>query len=89
MSAALGYGMATAVLVIAAQSSLISFAHAQETYPSKAIRLIVPSQPGGGTDAAARIVAPKRLERLAQPIVIDYRPGAAAMIVRAVASVPR
>jgi tripartite-type tricarboxylate transporter receptor subunit TctC len=42
--------------------------------------LIVPSSPGGGTDASARLISPKWSERLGQPIVIEYRPGAAAMI---------
>ena len=55
-------------------------AHAQESYPTRTIRLIVPSSPGGGTDASARLVAPKLSERLGQQVVIDYRPGAAAMI---------
>lgn len=53
---------------------------AQESYPSRTIRLIVPSSPGGGTDASARIVSPKLSERLGQQVIIDYRPGAAAMI---------
>src|SRR5688572_33123140 len=55
-------------------------AHAQDNYPAKTIRLIVPSSPGGGTDASARIVSPKLSERLGQSVVIEYRPGAAAMI---------
>ncbi|HYH42263.1 MAG TPA: tripartite tricarboxylate transporter substrate binding protein [Burkholderiales bacterium] len=55
-------------------------AHAQESYPARTIRLIVPSSPGGGTDASARIITPKLSERLGQQVVIDYRPGAAAMI---------
>lgn len=55
-------------------------AGAQENYPTRTIRLIVPSSPGGGTDASARLVSPKLSERLRQQVVIDYRPGAAAMI---------
>ena len=55
-------------------------AHAQDIYPSRTIRLVVPSSPGGGTDASARIISPKLSERLGQQVVIDYRPGAAAMI---------
>ena len=55
-------------------------AHAQEAYPTRTIRLIVPSSPGGGTDASARLVSPRLSERLGQQVVIDYRPGAAAMI---------
>ena len=67
--------LCAAALLLAA-----STAHAQEAYPTRTIRLIVPSSPGGGTDASARLVAPKLSERLGQQVVIDYRPGAAAMI---------
>jgi tripartite-type tricarboxylate transporter receptor subunit TctC len=57
-----------------------STALAQDGYPSKAVRLIVPSSPGGGTDASARLIAPKLSSALGQQVVLDYRPGAAAMI---------
>ena len=55
-------------------------AQAQETYPSRLIRLIVPSSPGGGTDAAARIIAPRLSELLGQQVVVDYRAGASGMV---------
>jgi tripartite-type tricarboxylate transporter receptor subunit TctC len=55
-------------------------ASAQEGYPAKPIRLIVPSSPGGGTDTTARAIAPRLTERLGQQIVVENRPGAAAMI---------
>lgn len=50
-------------------------AHGQ-TYPARAIRMIVAFAPGGSLDRAARIVAPKLGEALGQQIVIDNRPGA-------------
>lgn len=53
---------------------------AQESYPNRSVRLIVPSSPGGGTDRSARIIQPKLSELLGQQLVIEYRPGAAAMI---------
>ena len=40
----------------------------------------MPSSPGGGTDTTARAIAPKLTERLGQQIVVENRPGAAAMI---------
>ena len=57
-----GYRTA-AVLLLAAQ---LTAAHAQESYPTRLIRLIVPSSPGGGTDTSARIIAPKLSELLGQ-----------------------
>lgn len=53
---------------------------AQESFPSRPLRLIVPFSPGGGTDTFARIVAPKLADRLGQPMVVDNRPGAGGNI---------
>ena len=52
----------------------------QDSYPTKPVRLVVPSSPGGGTDTTARAIAPKLTERLGQQIVVENRAGAAAMI---------
>lgn len=51
-----------------------------QSYPSRPITLVVPFAAGSGTDAVARVVAQKLAERLAQPIVVDNRPGANAQI---------
>ena len=53
---------------------------AADNYPSRPIRLVVPSTPTGGTNASARIIAPRLSERLGQQIVVENRPGAATMI---------
>ena len=60
-------------------ASAIGVAGAQG-YPARAIRVIVPFAPGGGTDNLTRIMAPKLTEVLGQPIVIDNRAGASGQI---------
>jgi tripartite-type tricarboxylate transporter receptor subunit TctC len=51
-------------------------AHAQQAYPSKVIRIIVPTAPGGGNDAMARIVASKLQERWKSPVIVENKAGA-------------
>jgi len=62
-----------AVGIVAAASSISS---AQQAYPVKPIRLIVPFPPGGSIDPVARMLAPKLAETFGQQVVVDNRPGA-------------
>jgi tripartite-type tricarboxylate transporter receptor subunit TctC len=53
-----------------------STSHAQD----KALRIVVPFGPGGGSDNFARILQPKLAELLKEPVIIDNRPGAGGTI---------
>jgi tripartite-type tricarboxylate transporter receptor subunit TctC len=55
-------------------------AHAQQKYPVRPIRLIVPYAPGGGTDIVARVIAQKLTEAFGASVVVDNRPGASGSI---------
>lgn len=53
---------------------------AQQNYPTKPVRIIVPSVAGGGTDSTTRLVTPKLDEFLGQRVVVDNRAGAGSII---------
>ena len=80
--------MIRVVLLFAALAVAASATFAQP-YPAKPIRLVVTFATGGGTDLAARTVAPKISEALGQSIVIENRAGAnGAVGAEAVAKAP-
>ena len=68
------------VLALGGAALLASTSSNGQTYPTRAIRLIVPFTSGGGVDIVGRIVAQKMSESLGQPIVIDNRAGAGSSI---------
>ena len=55
---------------------LAGAAFAQDKFPDKPVRFIVPFPPGGGTDALARILGAKLSEQWGQQVIIDNRAGA-------------
>jgi len=73
------YMVVTGILLMSFWFS--AFSHgAQNSYPVRPIRMIVPFSPGGGTDTVARILAPKMTENMGQTWVVDNRPAAGGNI---------
>jgi len=69
--------LATALVLFA---SLASPAWAQDTYPSRSIRLVVPYPPGALTDLLARAIAERLSAGLKEPVVVDNKPGAGTLV---------
>ena len=65
--------------LLALAAAMASLAHAQ-AWPSRAVQLVIPFPPGGGTDIIGRALAYRIQERIGRPIVIENKPGAGGMI---------
>jgi tripartite-type tricarboxylate transporter receptor subunit TctC len=68
------------ILPLILLSMLAAGAAAQDAWPTKPVRFIVPSSPGGGTDVYARILAQALGDSLKQQVIVDNRPGASGNI---------
>jgi tripartite-type tricarboxylate transporter receptor subunit TctC len=68
-------GAALALCTMSLGLIACGIASAQQKYPVKAIRLVLPFPPGGSTDIVARLIGQKLTESWGQQVLVDNRPG--------------
>lgn len=72
--------LSAAMLASAIAAWLAPAASFAQDFPSRAITIIVPQPPGGGTDIISRIVAQQLSEQLGKPVVIENKAGAGTLV---------
>jgi tripartite-type tricarboxylate transporter receptor subunit TctC len=60
--------------------SLLAGAAAAQSFPTRTMRILVPSPPGSSPDIRARQIGQKLAEALGQPVIVENRPGANGLI---------
>ena len=66
--------------LLAAMLAVLMPVHAQQNFPSKPIRIVIPTTAGNTQDILARLIGPKLSDSFKQPVVIENRPGAAGIL---------
>jgi tripartite-type tricarboxylate transporter receptor subunit TctC len=67
-------------ILLGAFIALFALVGQAQTYPTQAVKIIVPFTPGTGMDTIARAMQPELSKRLGQPVVVENRPGASGNI---------
>ena len=62
-------------IVVVAMAGVLRSASAQQTYPTRTVRLILPFGAASATDITARLLADRLTARWGKPVVVENRPG--------------
>ena len=77
------------LLALALMAAGATTASAADSFPSRPIRIVVTSAPGGAVDVTTRIVAKEMGEKLGQPVIVENRVGAGGLVaIRSVKAAP-
>ncbi len=75
--------MLSRVVLTVLAAALFSQPATAQNYPAKPVHIFVPASPGGASDLAARLVAPKLTEALGQPFVVENRVASGGIVATA------
>ncbi len=77
-----GIVVAACALIVMLGAALASStgASAQEKWPTRPVKFIVPLGPGSGADIGARLLADRLSQRWGQPVIVENRPGGDALV---------
>lgn len=68
------------MIALVALPVALSQAVAQDAYPNRPIRIIVPTAPGGPSELGSRLIAEELMKRWGKPVVVETRPGAGTIV---------
>src|SRR6185312_8431151 len=74
------YRRILSAFVVVCTAVIVSNAVSAQDFPNRAITIIVPQPPGGGTDIISRIVAQQLSLQLGKPVVVENKPGAGTLV---------
>jgi tripartite-type tricarboxylate transporter receptor subunit TctC len=80
MATAIRRALLATLFVASLAGPALAQSSADQPYPNRPVRLIVPYAPGGPSDLAARVLVQRLSPELGQPVVIESRPGAAGVV---------
>src|SRR5258708_5683109 len=75
--------MLSRVVLTVLAAALFSQPATAQNYPAKPVHIFVPASPGGASDLAARLVAPRLTEALGQPFVVENRVASGGIVATA------
>jgi tripartite-type tricarboxylate transporter receptor subunit TctC len=74
------FAAATLTALLAATAALITTASAQDAFPTKSVKIVLPIPPGSALDVVTRVIGEQISTRWGQQVVVENRPGAGGVI---------